>query len=191
MRPESDDLVYGIQAHSFANAEWSAPVHLGAVVNSAATDQAPTLSPDGLSLYFGSDRPGGLGGTNLWVSRRACDAGPWEAPVNLGATVNSSAGDAGPSLSIDGHLLFFTSPRPGGHGLGDIYVSRRANPKDDFAWERPVNLGPDVNTSAFEAGAEYVQSAEDGVANFYFNWGLTGTTQDIYVAPITRNGETR
>jgi hypothetical protein len=110
--------------------------------------------------------------------------------MNLGPVVNSSVGDNGPSLSLDGHLLFFTSARTG-VGLNDIYVSRRANPKDDFGWGPPVLLGPGVNTTAFEAGAEYVQSAEDGVANFYFNRGPSQGAQDIYVASITRNGETR
>jgi hypothetical protein len=104
--------------------------------------------------------------------------------------VNSSVGDNGPSLSLDGHLLFFTSARTG-IGLNDIYVSRRTNPKDDFGWGPPVLLGPGVNTAAFEAGAEYVQSAEDGVANFYFNRGPSQAAQDIYVAAITRSGETR
>ena len=188
---DSDQVVFELQAHSFANSQWSGPVNLGPTVNSPATDQAPSLSPDGLSLYFGSDRPGGLGGTDLWVSRRACGDCSWGTPVHLGSVLNSSAGDAGPSLSIDGHLLFFTSARPGGHGLNDIYVSRRANPRDDFGWGRPVNLGPDVNTPAFEAGAEYVQSAEDGIANFYFNRGPSSATQDIYYAPVTRDGETR
>jgi len=165
-------------------------VNLGAPVNSPATEQAPALSPDGLSLYFSSDRPGGLGATDLWVSQRDCGECPWNAPVNLGSVVNSTAGDAGPSLSIDGHLLFFTSSRSGGQGLNDIYVSRRTNPKDDFGWRPPVSLGGEVNTAAFEAGPEYLQSAEGGVANFYFNRGPTGTSQDIYLAAVTRDGET-
>ncbi len=104
--------------------------------------------------------------------------------------MNSSVGDNGPSLSLDGHLLFFTSARTG-VGLNDIYVSRRANPKDDFGWGPPVLLGAGVNTTAFEAGAEYVQSAEDGLANLYFNRGPSQGAQDIYVASITRDGETR
>jgi WD40 repeat protein len=110
--------------------------------------------------------------------------------VNLGPVINSSVGDNGPSLSLDGHLLFFTSARTG-VGLNDIYVSHRSNTKDDFGWEPPVLLGPGVNTTAFEAGAEYVQSAEDGLANFYFNRGPSQAAQDIYVASITRDGETR
>jgi len=179
-----------MQASSFANSEWSSPENLAAI-NSTFNEQAPSLSPDGLSLYFGSNRPrvGGSTDTDLWVSHRECDDCPWETPVNLGPVVNSSVGDNGPSLSLDGHLLFFTSARTG-VGLNDIYVSHRADPKDDFGWGPPVLLGPGVNTTAFEAGAEYVQSAEDGVANFYFNRGPSQGAQDIYVASITRDGET-
>jgi len=188
---ESDQVVFEIQAQSFANAAWSSPENL-ATINSTFNEQAPSLSPDGLSLYFGSNRPrpGGSTDTDLWVSHRSCDDCSWGAPVNLGPVVNSSVGDNGPSLSLDGHLLFFTSARTG-VGLNDIYVSHRANPKDDFGWGPPVLLGDGINTAAFEAGAEYVQSAEDGIANFYFNRGPSQAAQDIYVASITRDGETR
>jgi len=188
---ESDQVVFEIQASSFANSEWSSPENLAAI-NSTFNEQAPSLSPDGLSLYFGSNRPrpGGSTDTDLWVSHKSCGDCPWGAPVNLGPVVNSSPGDNGPSLSLDGHLLFFTSARTG-VGLNDIYVSHRANPKDDFGWGPPVLLGDGINTAAFEAGAEYVQSAEDGIANFYFNRGPSQAAQDIYVASITRDGETR
>jgi hypothetical protein len=171
--------------------DWSAPVNLGSTINTASNEQGPTLSKDGLSLYFGSDRPEGLGGFDIWVSQRACSDCPWETPVNLGAVVNTASFETGPGLSVDGHLLFFRSPREGGQGLGDVYVSRRANPNDDFGWEPPVGLGPDVNTPAEEAGAEYLQSAEDGAANLYFNRAPPGGTSDLYYAPVTRDGETR
>ena len=191
--PDSDQVVFEIQAQSFANSEWSSPENLGAI-NSTFNEQAPSLSPDGLSLYFGSNRPrvGGSTDTDLWVSHWSCTDVDchWGTPVNLGPVVKSSVGDNGPSLSLDGHLLFFTSARTG-VGLNDIYVSRRANPKDDFGWGPPVLLGPGVNTTAFEAGAEYVQSAEDGVGNFYFNRGPSQAAQDLFVASITRDGETR
>jgi len=188
---ESDQVTFEMQASSFANSEWSSPENLAAI-NSTFNEQAPSLSPDGLSLYFGSNRPrpGGSTDTDLWVSHRSCGDCPWETPLNLGLSVNSSAGDNGPSLSLDGHLLFFTSARTG-VGLNDIYVSHRANPKDDFGWSAPVLLGDGVNTTAFEAGAEYVQSAEDGIANFYFNRGPSQGSQDIYIASITRDGQTR
>jgi WD40 repeat protein len=177
---------------AFANSEWSVPENLGTPVNTTFIEQGPTLSSDGLSLFFGSDRPvGSSGGVDIWVSRRACKDCDWEEPMNLGSVINTSAAETGPGLSIDGHLLFFRSNRPGGPGGGDVFVSHRANPKDNFGWEPPVRLGPDVNTAAEEAGAEYLQSAEDGAGNLYFNRAPAGGTADLYVAPIRRDGSTR
>ena len=188
---ESGPLTSPIRADRFASSEWSEPVNLGSIINTTFNEQGPSLSNDELSLYFGSDRPGGFGGFDIWVSRRACTDCPWEAPVNLGPVINSAFDETGPGMSIDGHLLFFRSTRPGGQGLGDIYLSQRANPKDDFGWGAPVGLGPDVNTAAAEAGPEYLQSAEDGAGNLYFNRAPPGGTADLYYASITRDGETR
>jgi len=182
-----------LQAMSFANSDWSAPVNLGATINSTFLDAHPNLSKDGLSLYFTSTRPvGGQGGNDLWVARRGCEDCPWEAPVNLGSVINSSGVEAGSDLSADGHLLFFHSNRPGTLGGNDIYVSRRADPNDDFGWGPPEALGPDVNTTADENAPTYLQSAEDGSANLYFTRGdATTQAQELYVAAITRDGETR
>jgi len=169
---------------------WSEPVNLGSTINTTFNEQGPTLSNDELSLYFGSDRPGGIGGFDVWVSQRACKDCAWEAPLDLGPAVNTASDETGPGLSVDGHLLFFRSTRPGGAGLGDVFLSKRANPKDDFGWGVPVALGPGVNTAAAEAGAEFLQSAEDGAANLYFNRAPPGGTADLYYAAITRDGET-
>ena len=144
----------GLASQHFANSDWSAPVNLGAPVNSSAGEMNAALSPDELSLYFTSNRAGGLGGTDIWVSQRDCNTCPWQTPVNLGAPMNSASADAGPRLSIDGHLLFFQSDRPGGQGSIDIYVSRRNNPNDDSSWGDPVNLGTGVNTADAEQAAE-------------------------------------
>jgi hypothetical protein len=172
------------------SSEWSEPVNLGPVVNSPSVDAQGSLSNDGLRLYFQSDRPGGVGGFDIWVSRRASLRSPWEAPVNLGPVINSTSSDAGASVSADEHLLFFTSNRPGGHGTNDIYVSRRADRKDDFGWEAPMNLGPHVNTATAEQGPEYAEKGENGFATLYFNRGAMATLQaELYAAPMTRNGE--
>lgn len=72
-----------------------------------------------------------------------------------------------------------------------MYVSRRANPKDDFGWEAPAGLGPDVNTAEEEAGAEYLQSAEDGIANLYFNRAVPPAGADLYRVSVTWDGATR
>jgi len=166
--------------------EWSEPVNLGPLVNSTANEFAATLDYDGLNLYFGSARTGGLGGVDIWTSHRSCLDCPWEAPTNLGPTINTSATDNGPSLSSDGRLLFFSSNRSGGQGDVDIYVSRRATPGDP--WGPPVNLGPYVNSSTADMGQEYVENEDDGLATMYFNRGV-GVQADLYVATLNRNGE--
>ena len=182
------NLVANVTSHF---SPWSEPENLGSTINTRFNEQGPTLSNDELTLYFGSDRPGGIGGFDIWVSQRACKDCAWEAPLDLGPAVNTASDETGPGLSVDGHLLFFRSTRPGGAGLGDVFLSKRANPKDDFGWGVPVALGPDVNTAAAEAGAEFLQSAEDGAANLYFNRAPPGGTADLYAVAITRDGETR
>ena len=147
--------------------EWGTPVNLGAVVNSTANDQHPALSKDGLSLYFTSDRPGGFGGLDLWVSQREDEEAPWGMPVNLGATVNSSGLDFAPALSPDGHDLYFNSDRPGGFGGSDIYVASRANTHDDFSWGTPVNLGAAVN-SVYPDSGPTIFVDKDGTTTLFF-----------------------
>lgn len=177
---------WSISADAFADAEWSAPVHLPAPVNSASSDLGPDLSPDGLSLYFGSDRPGGSGNVDLWAVHRDCPDCPWGTPVNL--NINSSQSDGGPSFSPDGHVLFFSSNRPGGYGGDDIWLSYREDVTDDLGWGPPVNLGPGVNTADQETGPVYVPALRPEGANLYFIRGAGNS--DIYRALVTLDGET-
>lgn len=72
--------------------DWTAPENLGPTVNSSSNEQHPALSPDGLSLYFATDRPGGMRGADLWVSRRDNQQSPWQAPKPVIA-LNSGAAD--------------------------------------------------------------------------------------------------
>jgi Tol biopolymer transport system component len=123
---------------------WSEPVHLGNLVNTPYDELYPSVSSDG-TIYFGSPRPGGFGGWDVWSSTP--QDGVYGAAVNVGPGVNSPVWDFNPVVSEDGTTLFFTSlNRPGGYGLGDIYVSRLA----EGAWAPAVNLGPVVNTAADE-----------------------------------------
>ena len=162
---------------------WSAPVSVGAVVNSPYVDFTPEISRDGLSLYFSSDRPGGLGAPDLWVARRRSLGSPWTAPVNLGPVVNSSGNDGAPHVSRDGHRLFFTSNRPGSLGDNDVWVSWRAHTWDDLGWGTPVNLGPAVNSEAFDAGASLW--AEE----LYFTSNrATGDALDVYLSRVRGYG---
>lgn len=169
--------------------EWSEPVNLGPVVNSAFVEQGTAISKDGRSLYFQSDRPGGSGGFDIYVSQRACtdDGDPtcaWGAPQNLGPTLNSAAGDNAPKLSPDEHWLYFNSGRPGGFGGGDIWVSRRRDRQDDFGWETPINVGSGVNTEFLENQPEPFDDGPGGTQRLYFTSNRPGGLglNDIYVS---------
>ena len=124
---------------------WGEPQNLGPLINSEFHDTGPSICSDELELYFTSTRPGGCGGDDLWLSRRATENDPWGEPINLGLTINSSYYDGALSLSVDGRMMFFTSRRPGGSGDDDLWVTTRSTTSD--LWGPPLNLGPVVNSS--------------------------------------------
>ena len=169
--------------------DWSTPVSLGPAVNSTSAEQNAQLMKDGLAIYFSSDRAGGLGGLDIYVTRRASLDSPWETPINLGAPVNTPSNDFAPNVSIDGHLLFWASGRAGTFGAADLWMSRRDNPHDDRGWGEPVNLGPEVNTATNEQAPNYHQNAEEGGGNLYFNRGQAAANQaDLYYIAVSRDG---
>lgn len=169
--------------------EWSEPINLGPVVNSAFNDSGPNISKDRLSLYFVSTRSGGVGGEDLWVSQRASLEDPWEAPTNLGPTINTGGNERVPAFSRDGHWMFFASSRPGGSGGLDIWVSWRKHVRDDFGWQAPVNLGPGVNGPGNETGPTYFEDDETGIRALYFNSSPGGPEGfDIYVSQLGADG---
>lgn len=176
-----------------SDAAWSEPINVGAPINSSFTEQSPFLTDHGRSLYFSSNRTGStgnVGSTDLWVSHRSCDDCEWETPINLGPGVNTTNGEAGPSLSVDGHLLFFNSTRATGRGMNDIYMSWRSDPNDDQGWEAPILLGTEVSTAAFEHTPFYVQTGADA-GTLYFTRGVAnGVSNDIWKVAINRRGET-
>ncbi len=105
------------------------------------------FAPDGLTVYFDSDRSGGYGGADIWMATRETVDSPWGEPVNLGSNVNDSRGQYCPGISNDGRALFFNNG-----GLHHISVAIRAT-KDD-TWGPPVLFGPTVNGYAWVHGAE-------------------------------------
>src|SRR2546423_8363144 len=92
---------------------WSPPINLGSIVNSPFGDFFPTISKDGLSLYFTSARvvPGAQGGWDIYVSQRASVSAAWGPPQNLGPTITTPFDEGAPTLSIDGHRMYFSSDR--------------------------------------------------------------------------------
>jgi hypothetical protein len=152
-------------------------------LNTGSIDGCPIQSPDGLSLYMASNRPGGVGGLDIWVARRSSTSAPWGAPQNLGEPVNSTVDDFCPT-PVRGKGLFFVSreePASCGTGDSDIYFTRFNQTQ---GWSEPEHLGcgpVGPNSSLDEQGPSYVQV--DGRNLLYFSSG-----PDIYVSEQAEDG---
>jgi len=139
-------------------------------INSRYNEAFPCLSADGLILYFSDwytwndagDRPGGVGNHDLWMCTRASRNDHWGTPVNMGAPLNSGSPDISPTISHDGLTFIFASTRSGGLGDYDLWMSTRPAAEGD--WAAPVNMGPAVNSSAYDGE---VCLSTDGLALFF------------------------
>lgn len=166
--------------------DWGIPVNAESIpgtsseFNTAFNDGCPYQSPDGLSFYTASNRPGGMGGQDIWRASRNSINEPFGAFVNLPAPINSTADDFCPTPVLGGGLYFVTS-RAGGFGGGDIYFSL----EEGGGWSEPQNLGAGINSPAGEASPSYFE-AEDGNSYLYFSSNREGgfepggTDSDIY-----------
>lgn len=118
------------------NGNWSKPENLGPVINTKGTEMAPFIHPDGKTLYFSSDTHTGMGGYDLFVSRRN-EQGEWTEPVNLGYPINTPGDEINFIVAADGHTALISSIREGGFGGYDIYSFQL---KEDDLKPEPVNV---------------------------------------------------
>lgn len=121
--------------------EWTKPENLGPNVNSAEWESQPSLSADGRTLYFVSDRRGGLGRRDIWVSSLN-DKGEWTRAKNVGRPVNTVYDEISPFIHVNNRILYFASNGLVGFGGYDIYFSERDT---SSAWTKPENIGSPVN----------------------------------------------
>ncbi|MBW4889511.1 OmpA family protein [Mucilaginibacter sp. HMF5004] len=126
---------------------WDTPFNLNTPVNSNAWESQPSISADGQTLYFSSNRKGGYGGYDIWKSTLT-DKG-WGTPENLGPNVNTPFDEQSPFIHPDDNTLYFSSDGWPGFGNMDLFISRRGT---DGAWQKPLNLGYPINTSADDSG---------------------------------------
>ena len=148
---------------------WGEPQNVGTPINSQGTEMAPFLHPDGRTLYFSSDKHIGMGGFDLFMSRRG-DDGQWQQPVNLGFPINTSGDEINFFVAADGKTAFLSSQREGGIGGYDIYTFElpeeiRSDSADYLATVDVVELAPgdavvlqniqfEFNSSALTADSE-------------------------------------
>jgi len=143
---------------------------------------ALSLTVDGLGMYFTGCRwPRSYGGCDVYYSEK--NGNSWRNPVNLGASVNSTAWDSQPYVSSDGKLLLFSSSRKGGYGGSDIWMSVRLK---DNSWSLPVNLGDSVNTPGNEM-APFLYADNKTLLFSSDGWPGLGK-QDIFISRKNKAG---
>jgi len=169
-----------------ADFTFSTPTNLGPPIWSPGHDpHGSCFSRDGLELYFASDRPGGLGGFDIWVATRETVDAPWGEPVNLGPNVNSSAREIAPAISPDGLELYFTF-------YHDYKIRVCSRPSKDAPWSNPEVLGPpfgvrlddypEVSADGLEL---YFESSRPGGYGGFDIWvSSRATTSDPWSEPI-------
>jgi len=167
--------------------DWSTPVNLGPVINTAGDENRPAISKDGLSLLVSTNRPGGFGGLDLWVAERASVEDPWGPLQNLGPAINSDSNESAPTFSPDGHRLYFHSFKVGGCGDADLYVARRQDRRDDLGWGPADNLGCIVNSPFRDAGPTIFE--DGGVTTLMFTSTRPGGPGDFDIYQSTRVGD--
>jgi outer membrane protein OmpA-like peptidoglycan-associated protein/Tol biopolymer transport system component len=173
----SDDSLAGsgrtdLYSAELVGGEWQNIRNLGPIINSPDWDSQPALTPDGRTLYFASDRPGGKGGTDIYVSHRT--AAGWSAPVNVGDPINTPEDDLAPTIAPDLKSLFFSSAGHGGVGGLDLFMARGSDAAGN-RWSTIENLGTPINSAADDyffvslpnSKNSYVSSNRDGNLDIY------------------------
>ena len=135
------DLVFSYMADSV----WSSPQYFGFTLNTTAYEGQPCISSDNKDLYFVSNREGGYGGYDIWVSH--FENNYWSKPVNLGPSVNTAKDETAPFIHPDNESLYFSSNGHPGLGESDLFLSRR---NKNGTWKKPINLGAPINTAKFD-----------------------------------------
>ena len=128
--------------------KWSKPKNFGSPVNTRYWESQPAFGADGKTIYFTSNRPGGIGNMDLWQTTMI-EEGVFSEPVNLGQPINTMRDEMSPFIHADGVTLYFVSEGHRGMGGQDIFFSRL---KKDDTWGEPINIGYPINTEKHDAG---------------------------------------
>jgi outer membrane protein OmpA-like peptidoglycan-associated protein len=149
----------------FSDGSWGDIRKLSATVNDPKYwDSQPTIASDGLTLYFASDRPGGFGGIDLYVTKKDPKTGLWSVPQNLGKNINTKGDEKTPFIHSDSETLYYSSTGQYGFGGYDIFYVRK-NEKGE--WQEPENIGAPINGTTDDTGF-FVSS--DTKSGYFFSY---------------------
>ncbi len=145
-----------------ADGTWGVPDALPGIINSSYREASVSVTENGDILYFASERPGGLGGSDIYVCTKD-SKGEWSKVKNLGSSINTELDEDGPFIDYDGKSLYFSSRGRKGMGGYDIYKSTLIN-LDRNEWSEPENLGFPINTPDDDV---YFVNSKDGKRAYY------------------------
>jgi outer membrane protein OmpA-like peptidoglycan-associated protein len=151
---------FDIYISYFTPQGWSEPQNMGDSINTEFWESSPSLSPDKRALYFSSNRPGGYGGRDLYVSYRQAN-GKWSSAVNMGPRINSAGDEFAPFMHADNQTLYYHSDGLPGYGGSDLFVLRK---QPNGEWGIPENLGYPINTIENEGS---LAVSADGLTAYY------------------------
>ena len=149
---------YDIYKVTKSKTGWSLPKNLGQNINTDWWESAPSISPDGQALYFSSNKPGGYGGIDIYVSYKN-ERGGWKQAVNLGAAINTAGDEQTPFIHADNKTLYFSSTGWPGFGGADLFVTYK---KVNGSWAKPINLGYPINTNENEQSVAISSNGKEG-----------------------------
>jgi len=154
--------------------KWTNPVSLGVNINSQFHESSACFSPDGRTLYFVSDRDGGIGERDIYKSEWDLDKKQWKEAQNLGVKINTTLDEEGVFMHPDGKTLYFSSKGHNSIGGYDIFYSDW----DGSNWTEPINLGIPINTPGDEV---FFQVSADGRTAYYSSYRIGGKGEkDLY-----------
>ena len=163
-----------------ADGTWGVPDALPGIINSSYREASVSVTENGDILYFASERPGGLGGSDIYVCSKD-SKGEWSKVKNLGSSINTELDEDGPFIDYDGKSLYFSSRGRKGMGGYDIYKSTLIN-LDRNEWSEPENLGFPINTPDDDV---YFVNSKDGKRAYYASIRDDGMGYtDIYMITI-------
>jgi outer membrane protein OmpA-like peptidoglycan-associated protein len=175
-----------IYESNFVNDTWTDPVNLGEHINTENWESQPAISADGRQLFFVSNRSGGRGGKDIWVSYKNAN-GTWTKAKNLGKDINTSKDDISPFLHWDNQTLYYSSKGFVGMGGFDIFLSRL---NESGNWGEVKNIGYPINSPSDENS---LIVAKDGrtayFASAYFNEGRSDL--DLYTFDLPQESRAR
>lgn len=152
--------------------KWSEPQSMGKAINSEDHESSASIAPDGRTIYFVSDRKGGVGGRDIWSATKN-SAGEWSDAENLGEVINTKKNEEGVFIHPDGRTLYFSSQGHNSIGGYDVFKTVL---QEDGSWSKPVNLGDPINTDGDDL---FFVLTADGKTGYYAS-NRSGKIKNIF-----------